>query len=908
MYSDAAGTSQITGGYSCPSGTSCYFIFNTSNLVAGQKYFIYITPYGSNSAAADSPTWTNTWMQWRNNPDNSDRLSLVLHYENSITVTYNANGGTGAPSATTHQAGVSSKISTTTPTKSSTTANNYTITFNANGGTANKASQVSTKTTSYTFNKWFYNSGGTGDSVASGGSITPGTSNITLYANYTSSTTNNAITAATATKTSNTLSRPVSFDSNGGSAVSTINSTATESFSFDGWYSSASGGTFKANGGASVTPTATETWYAHWTKSTGSYSAITLPSCTRTGYTFLGWSDGSRTYGAGASYTPSSSITLVAQWERIYQTVSIYKDENLIGTYSVGQGDSFTIPTFASDQKAINITNIGIVFADSDTNYIITIDTPVYRDYKFTNKFQSLNEYGSLLGNYISGNTITVTTDTQLYAQYEQTTDGDYILLTPPHHSKLGYKVASWVDENWALRIGVNQASKIFIDEWDYPEPLYFEAEWEIDNSLKNLYINKNGSMKSGTPYVKHNNVWKPGLISFIRINGLWVPQIDQKPPKMPKAPDSAVVENYTFYGFARTTDGWYENGNSGIDYTCACCKVTFHLNTAQEVVFEYNQRSEYNYDYALFSHINTELNDSPDEDIHGSTSVYRSLKGIIGSGEVSYGTLGPGDFTIYIKYRKDSSVSNYNDSFRFRLLENDMLTGEEDYYPPDNWDCDYWDCDCCDDDCCDYWDCDDCCDYWDCDCCDYYDCEWECDCDCCDDWDCDCDCDCWDCYVWDCVSDDDSYDHAIIYNYGDYGFNENNSTYHNNNTQIDESAACCKVIITLTEAKEIIFTCGQESEELYDYAIFSLPNTYLQPAWDEDHDGSSNVYYSARGNIGIFTVSYDLPAGTHAIYIKYRKDVSVSNHNDYFGFSLNIPSHLQLVLGGGTHSGGSND
>lgn len=895
MYSDAAGTSQITGGYSCPSGTSCYFIFNTSDLIAGQKYFIYITPYGSNSAAADSPTWTNTWMQWRNNPDNSDRLSLVLHYEDSIKVTYNANGGTGAPSATTHQAGVSSKISTTKPSKASTTANNYTITFNANGGTANKTSQVSTKTTSYTFDKWFYNSSCTGSSVASGGSITPGTSNITLYANYTSSTTNNAITAATATKAANTLSRTVSFNTNGGSSVSALTSNATESFSFGGWYSSASGGTFKANGGASVTPTATETWYAHWTSSVGSYSSVTLPSCTRSGYTFLGWSDGSRTYSAGASYTPSASITLIAQWERIYQTVSIYKDESLIGTYSVGQGDNFTIPTFTSEQKAINITNIGIVFADYDTGYSITIDTPVYRDYEFTNKFHSLDEYGSLLGSYVSGNTITITTDIQLYAQYEPISDANYILLTPPHHSKLGYKVVSWIDENWALRIGANQTSKIFTSAWDFPEPLYFEAEWEVDNSLKNLYINKNNSMKSGVPYVKDNNVWKPGLISFIKIDGLWMPQIDQKPPKMPKAPDSAIVENYTYYGFARTASGWYENGNSGIDYTCACCKVTFHLTTAQEVVFEYTQESEYNYDYALFSHIDTELNDSPDEDIHGSTSVYRSLKGTDGAGEVSYGTLGPGDFTIYIKYRKDSSVSHGSDNFRFRLLKNDMLIGEEDYYPPDNWDCEYFDCDCCDDDCCDYWECDDCCDYWDCDCCDYWDCDCDCDCDCCD-WE--CDLDCWDCDCWDCISDDDTYSHAKIQNYSVsnevYGFiSDTEGIYRNTNQEIDASTSCCKVIITLTEATEVVFDCYQSSENNYDYAVFSHVNEELDPRWDTDRDGSGSVYFSALGYSDHFTVTYTLPAGTCAIYIKYRKDYSMSNEEDTFTFSLNIPSYL---------------
>ena len=44
-------------------------------------------------------------------------------------------------------------------------------------------------------------------------------------------------------------------------------------------------------------------------------STLALPApAARDGYTFAGWSDGTNTYAAGATFTPSSDVTLVAQW------------------------------------------------------------------------------------------------------------------------------------------------------------------------------------------------------------------------------------------------------------------------------------------------------------------------------------------------------------------------------------------------------------------------------------------------------------------------------------------------------------------------------------------------------------------------------------------------------------------
>lgn len=122
----------------------------------------------------------------------------------TYTITYNANGGTGAPSAQTKTHGTDLTLSSTKPTKSSVTASAYTVTFDANGGTCSTSSLTSTKTTSYTFSKWNTNSSGTGTSYSAGATFSTD-ANTTLYAIYTSSTSYGSITLPTPTNGSKTF-------------------------------------------------------------------------------------------------------------------------------------------------------------------------------------------------------------------------------------------------------------------------------------------------------------------------------------------------------------------------------------------------------------------------------------------------------------------------------------------------------------------------------------------------------------------------------------------------------------------------------------------------------------------------------------------------------------------------------
>lgn len=254
----------------------------------------------------------------------------------SITLSYNANGGSGGPSSETKTGttsgtpSVAFTVSSTTPTKSSTTT--YTVTYNANGGSVDTASATATKTTAYPFSKWNTNSGGSGNNYVGGNTITL-SSSATLYAQYTS---------PTSTTTSVALPTPTRIG-----------------YTFNGWYTAASGGTKIGNAGASYTPTATITLYAQWTKNTYEVSYaknttaavsnmpsnqaktqgvdLTLSSNvpTRSGYTFKGWAtsaSGSVAYAAGGQYTANAAIILYAVWWADKATLSTVSNTTIGST------------------------------------------------------------------------------------------------------------------------------------------------------------------------------------------------------------------------------------------------------------------------------------------------------------------------------------------------------------------------------------------------------------------------------------------------------------------------------------------------------------------------------------------------------------------------------------------------
>lgn len=206
---------------------------------------------------------------------------IGVNHINTYTITYNANGGTGAPSAQIKLHNVSLSLSSTKPTKASTTAAGYTVTFNGNGGTPSKTSITATDTTTYAFKSWNTKQDGTGTAYSSGMTYT-GNANLTLFAQYKPTTSKGSINTATiqTNKPSTTSTRTVSFNAmdNGGiENPSAQTSTATISYSPKGWYDAKTGGTKISDIGGSYSPTSNITLYAQWNTNQGAYSPITLP-------------------------------------------------------------------------------------------------------------------------------------------------------------------------------------------------------------------------------------------------------------------------------------------------------------------------------------------------------------------------------------------------------------------------------------------------------------------------------------------------------------------------------------------------------------------------------------------------------------------------------------------------------
>lgn len=236
----------------------------------------------------------------------------------SWQVTYNANGGTGAPSAQTKWYNETLLLSKTAPTRADTTANRV-VTFNSHGTTAwpvtnCPASLTSVATTKYSFSKWQK----TGASTY-------------YYPNTTYS--DNAALSLTAVWSSSTTVTSIDLPS-----------PTRTGYNFNGWYTAASGGTRVGGAGASYTPSGSTTLHAQWTEKTYTIkfdgnggtgvpadqtkrhtTALTIPSTptpTRTNYVFKNWNTikaGTGTsFNAGGNYTLNGNATLYAQYYEPY--------------------------------------------------------------------------------------------------------------------------------------------------------------------------------------------------------------------------------------------------------------------------------------------------------------------------------------------------------------------------------------------------------------------------------------------------------------------------------------------------------------------------------------------------------------------------------------------------------------
>lgn len=129
------------------------------------------------------------------------------------------------------------------------------------------------------------------------------------------------------------------------------------------------------------------------------------------------------------------------------------------------------------------------------------------------------------------------------------------------------------------------------------------------------------------------------------------------------------------------------------------------------------------------------------------------------------------------------------------------------------------------------------------------------------------------------------------------YGFSLDSSTgyYVPGNKGVSSSYALSVVTITADADTSINFIYQQSSEQNYDYGLVSTLDNTLSASATAD---SSNVLLNCYGKTYTTdqTLSIDITAGTHTLYVKYRKDGSGNSGSDQFKFKLQAGGSSNLA------------
>ena len=138
------------------------------------------------------------------------------------------------------------------------------------------------------------------------------------------------------------------------------------------------------------------------------------------------------------------------------------------------------------------------------------------------------------------------------------------------------------------------------------------------------------------------------------------------------------------------------------------------------------------------------------------------------------------------------------------------------------------------------------------------------------------------------------------VVNVGSYGFTLNSGTgyYVSNNKGVSKSAAVCRIDFHVPVAATITFTYINYAEATYDFGVFgnidvSLSNNYYAAGsngatiTDSSYKRACNT--SSYNTSSTQTLSYNMTAGDHSIWVKYSKDDASDANNDTLQFRVAI-------------------
>ena len=129
-----------------------------------------------------------------------------------------------------------------------------------------------------------------------------------------------------------------------------------------------------------------------------------------------------------------------------------------------------------------------------------------------------------------------------------------------------------------------------------------------------------------------------------------------------------------------------------------------------------------------------------------------------------------------------------------------------------------------------------------------------------------------------------------------DYGFAQNSNGYwESENKGVNKSYDACRVQFEVAAACDITFDVINNAEAKYDYAQFSLLDTAINLSYNPD----TTVHYDFKTQNGpdIVEVVYEnVPAGTHFVDVKFRKDSSSSYSPDSVQFKLQTAPTVEVI------------
>lgn len=245
----------------------------------------------------------------------------------------------------------------------------------------------------------------------------------------------------------------VTYNAGGGSvSTSSANTTATRttSYTFSSWNTNAAGTGTNYAPGSTYTFTSGnvgDILYAKYSEST-TVSSVTLPTPTKTGYSFNGWytasTGGTKAGNAGAAYLPFNNITLYAQWTPLKYRID-YNGNAGTGVSGVPEyqeqthGVELTLRSGTPTRTSTNATSCTIYYDGNGATNPSQASASRTISYTFVKWNTEQNGTGTA---YSPGGKYSANKAATLWAQWSSTTTTSSVTLPTP--SRSGYNFTGW--------------------------------------------------------------------------------------------------------------------------------------------------------------------------------------------------------------------------------------------------------------------------------------------------------------------------------------------------------------------------------------------------------------------------------------------------------------------------------